>query len=94
MTPPNKTTLVRMQQTALEEMERIQIVQDYWVRDGAQQSPNPGQLLKRDDFAGIVRLIDIIQTDAVMLDRLKVGMARASIARVIEVTADAEVEPE
>ncbi len=30
MKPPGKSTLERMQLTAFEEMERIQIVQDFW----------------------------------------------------------------
>jgi len=95
MKPPGKSTLERMQLTALEEMERIEIVQDFWVKDGARQSPDPGQVRKRDDFAGIVRLIDIINSDTVMLDRLKSGLARASALRAAVVPAsDVEVEPE
>ncbi|WP_041748223.1 hypothetical protein [Bradyrhizobium cosmicum] len=84
-----------MQLTALEEMERIEIVQDFWVKDGARRSPDPGQMRKRDDFAGIVRLIDIINSDTVMLDRLKSGLARAQALRAAAVPAsDVEVESE
>lgn len=93
MKPPGKTTLVRMQQTALQEMERIQITQDALVAEGLLKAPDAGAIERRDDYAGIVRLIDVIQTDAVMLDRLKAGMARAAIARV-EISTDAQVEPE
>ncbi|MEY9466311.1 hypothetical protein ABH973_006724 [Bradyrhizobium ottawaense] len=96
MKPPGKTTLDRMQLTALEEMERIQIVQDFWVRDGARKGPDPDQVRKRDDFAGIVRLIDIVNSDRVMLDRLKDGLARASALRAAAAPAaeETEVEPE
>lgn len=93
MKPPAKATLLRMQQTALQEMERIQITQDALVATGLLKAPDGGAIGRRDDFAGIVRLIDIIQTDAVMLDRLKAAMARAAIARS-PAEVDAEVEPE
>ncbi|CUT12518.1 hypothetical protein BF49_3598 [Bradyrhizobium sp.] len=96
MKAPGKTTLDRMQLTAFEEMERIQIVQDFWVRDGARNEPDPDQVRKRDDFAGIVRLIDIINSDGVIIDRLKAGLARAPAVRapVADPSSDVEVEPE
>lgn len=71
MNPPGKTTLTRMQQMAELEAERIEIVQDYWVREGRIAEPVPEQVVRRDDFAGIVRLIDLIQSDEVILDRLE-----------------------
>jgi len=74
--PPGKTTLNRMQQTALIEMERIEITQDHWLSVGRIKAPVPEQLERRDDFAGIVRLIDAIQSDAVVLDRLQAAMKR------------------
>ncbi|WP_035679420.1 hypothetical protein [Bradyrhizobium liaoningense] len=95
MKPPGKSTLDRMQLTAFEEMERIQIVQDFWVKDGARKEPAPDQVNKRDDFASIVRLIDIINSDKVMLDRLKEGLARASsLLAATAPASDVEVEPE
>ncbi|TGN90904.1 hypothetical protein EOW77_0003465 [Bradyrhizobium yuanmingense] len=94
MKPPGKTNIMRMQQTALAEMERIEITQRALVAEKLLAAPDAGAMARRDDFAGIVRLIDLIQTDAVMLDRLKAGMARAAIARSTEVNVDAEVEPE
>lgn len=95
MKPSGKTTLDRMQLTAFEEMERIQIMQDALVREGMRSEPDAGQVRKRDDFAGIVRLIDMINSDAVMLDRLKTGLARAQALRAAVVPADdVEVEPE
>jgi hypothetical protein len=68
--PPGKTTLNRMQQTALIEMERIEITQDHWLSVGRIKAPVPEQLERRDDFAGIVRLIDAIMSDQVLLERL------------------------
>lgn len=41
MNPPGKTTLARMQHTAELESERIEIVQDFWVRDGRIAEPAP-----------------------------------------------------
>lgn len=70
MKPPGKTSLNRMQQAALIEMERIEITQDYWVREGARKEPLPELVARRDDFAGIVRLIDAITSDQVLLERL------------------------
>ncbi|MHC2604320.1 hypothetical protein [Bradyrhizobium liaoningense] len=84
-----------MQQTALQEMERIQITQDALVAVGLLKAPDVGAIERRDDFAGIVRLIDIIQSDAVMIDRLKAGMARAQATRLVAPAAEeTEVEPE
>lgn len=97
MKPPGKTTLDRMQLTAFEEMERIEIGQDGRIWAGMQKEPMPDQVRKRDDFAGIVRLIDIINSDKVMIDRLKEGLARAPAMRAAGAAAqarDVEVEPE
>ncbi|MES5483594.1 hypothetical protein QMZ05_12620 [Bradyrhizobium sp. INPA03-11B] len=83
MNPPGKTTLARMQHTAELEVSRIEIVQDYWVREGRIAEAMPEQVARRDDFAGIVRLIDLIQSDQVILDRLekrKQDMAAAKAA--------------
>ena len=70
MKPPGKTSLNRMQQTALAEMERIEISQDGRVAAGMIKEPMPEQVLKRDDFAGIVRLIDAIQADPTFRDEV------------------------
>jgi len=70
MIPPGKTTLTRMQLAALSEAERIEISQDGRVKLGMLKEPMPDQVSLRDDFAGIVRLIDLIQSDAVILERL------------------------
>lgn len=71
MKPPGKTTLDRMQRTALREAERIEIGQDARVRDGLLKEPMPHQVELRDDFMGIVRLIDRIMSDKAVLERLQ-----------------------
>lgn len=75
MKPPGKTTLARMQRSAMLEAERIEITQDYWVKDGRLSAPEPHLVERRDDFAGMVRLIDAINSDQDLLDRLKRRMA-------------------
>jgi hypothetical protein len=52
MKPPGKTTFDRMVLTAQAEVERIELGHDV-----------PELVRRRDDFAGIVRLIDVILTD-------------------------------
>lgn len=75
MKPPGKTTLARMQHTAMMEAERIEITQDFWVKEGRISEPEPHLVARRDDFAGMVRLIDAINSDQDLLDRLKRRMA-------------------
>jgi hypothetical protein len=48
----------------------------------------PDQVSLRDDFAGIVRLIDLIQADSVMLERVLKQMR--SPAAAAEASDDAE----
>ena len=81
MNPPGKTTLERMQRTAQIEAERIEISQDARVRAGMLKEPMPQQVEARDDFAGIVRLIDAITSDQMIMDRLKERMRGAAAAR-------------
>ncbi|MCP1832813.1 hypothetical protein [Bradyrhizobium sp. USDA 4545] len=90
MNPPGKTTLARMQHTAELEAERIEIVQDYWVREGRIAEPAPDQVARRDDFAGIVRLIDLIQSDQVILDRLEKRKQDMAAANAAVLAAQAE----
>ncbi len=80
MKPPGKTTLARMQRTAMLEAERIEISQDHWVREGRIKEPLPLMVETRDDYAGIVRLIDLIMSDQVLLERLQERMAKAAVA--------------
>lgn len=101
MKPPGKTTLARMQLAAMREAERIEISQDGRVREKMLTEPMPEQVLLRDDYAGIVRLIDIIMSDQVLLQRLqermaaKVSMAAPAPKMVDpenDVAVDAEVD--
>lgn len=66
-----------MQQSAQAEADRIELGPDeqYLVR-------------KRDDFVGIVRLIDAILSDQVVIDRLK---SRMSAQTILATDIDAEV---
>jgi hypothetical protein len=104
MNPPGKTTLPRMQKTAFEEQERIEISEGGRVREGLLPAPRPELVAKRDDFAGLVRLIDIICSDQVLLERLQERMAaRQAAARApaaaagvdpsADIAIDAEPEP-
>jgi hypothetical protein len=63
MKPPGKTTLARMQQTAFNEAERIATSQDARVLAGLLDAPMQCQVNLRDDYMGIVRLIDAIESD-------------------------------
>jgi hypothetical protein len=101
MIPPGKTTLARMQRAAMNEAERIEISQDGRVREKMLKEPMPHQVEQRDDFAGIVRLIDLIMSDQVLLDRLQQRMATIassapSVPKPIDpdkdIAVDAEVE--
>jgi hypothetical protein len=93
MIPPGKTTLYRMQMTALDEQQRIEISQDGRVRCGMQKEPLPEQIIKRDDFAGIVRLLDTIMSDKVILDRLEERAKAAKAAAPAPIaTGDEEIE--
>jgi hypothetical protein len=91
MIAPGKTTLFRMQRAAQLEAERIEISQDGRVSCRMLKEPMPDQVALRDDFAGIVRLIDTIMSDQALLDRLQDRM-RARTARAEPVaTGDEEI---
>jgi hypothetical protein len=95
MIPPGKTTLYRMQLAAQNEAERIEISQDGMVKCGMQKVPRTDQVALRDDFAGIVRMIDAIESDQFLLERLKERMARAPeplTAAATATHADEEIE--
>jgi hypothetical protein len=91
MIPPGKTTLARMQIAAFNEAQRIEISQDGRVSCGLLKEPMPDQVKLRDDFDGIVRLIDALESDPNLrdrvLERLK-GGARPKAER-----ADTEIVP-
>lgn len=91
MIPPGKTTLFRMQLAAHNEATRIEISQEGRVREGMLKEPMPEQVALRDDFAGIVRLLDTIMSDQLILDRLA-ERAKAAKAAAPITTGDEEVE--
>jgi len=78
MKPPGKTSLARMQRTAMLEAERIEISQDGRVRCGMLKEPMPNQVELRDDFIGMVRLIDVIHSDDVLYERVLAALRRTS----------------
>jgi len=71
MIPPGKTTFARMQAAAHSEAERIEIVEDGWVKAGEIAAPRPERVKLRDDYAGIVRVIDVILADDAMRGRIE-----------------------
>ncbi|WP_157195806.1 hypothetical protein [Bradyrhizobium sp. YR681] len=77
---PGKTSVARMQRTAMLEAERIEIVQDHWVKEGAITEPVPYMVQRRDDLMGVVRMIDAINSDPDLLDRVKKRMAALASA--------------
>jgi hypothetical protein len=96
--PPGKTTLFRMQQSAYLEAERIEISQDARVRAHLLKEPMPDQVAKRDDFAGIVRMIDAITSDQTLLDMLQrrmeaIAAAGHALPAVAEVSGDVAIDP-
>jgi hypothetical protein len=88
MKPPAKSTLFRMQQTAQAAADNIEFGQDARVRAGDLTEPMPDQVRKRDDFIGMVRLIEAILSDQVIIERLK---ARMSAQTILATDTDVEV---
>jgi hypothetical protein len=93
MIQPGKTTLARMQVAAHNESQRIEIVEDGWVTLGHLPAPRPDRVRLRDDFAGIVRLIDIIEGDEIILGRIEDALKRPAPARRAAAVADTELVP-
>lgn len=94
MKPPGKTTLPRMQAAAHNEATRIEISQDGRVSAGMLKEPMLDQVRLRDDFAGIVKLIDLIESDQVILDRLKKRMEQTERLPVETPAATSDDEEE
>lgn len=69
MKPPGKTTLYRMQQAAQSEQSRIELSLDR----------APYLAARRDDFAGIVRLISAILSSKEMIELLQARMSAMEI---------------
>jgi hypothetical protein len=94
MIPPGKTTLFRMQLAALNEAQRIEISQDGYVKLGMQKAPRGDQVELRDDFMGIVRMIDAIMSDQDLMELLKKRTRAMPIDSSVaaEINGDEEVE--
>lgn len=72
MLPPEAaTTFDRMRDAARAEASRIEGAEMVRLMAGERRTPYQCQMRKRDDFVGIVRLIDMITADPVILERLK-----------------------
>jgi hypothetical protein len=92
MIPPGKTTLFRMQLAAQNEAERIEIAQDGRVTLGMLKQPMPDQVRLRDDFAGIVRLIDAIMSDKALLERVQERLLAARSLASADAVAEGDEE--
>ncbi len=79
MIPPGKTTLARMQVAAHNEAQRIEIAQDGAITLGWRGEPLADQVKLRDDFAGIVRLIDWLEADPIAMGRFEDAMRRPAV---------------
>ncbi len=64
------TTFDRMSAAAAAEAGRIEIGQQALVDAGIQTEPHPDKVALRDDFDGIVRLIELIKNDKFIMERL------------------------
>jgi hypothetical protein len=82
MNPPGITTLSRMHRAAFLEAERIEIGQDARVQAGLIKAPLQEMVERRDDFAGLVRLIDLIYTDQILLERVERRIKEQTASRV------------
>lgn len=75
MNPPGQTTLSRMRVTAGIAAGDIERMQDHLLETGVHSSPSETAVARRDDFHGIVRLIDEILSDeqlkAAVINKLK-----------------------
>lgn len=64
------TTFDRMSAAAAAEAGRIEIVQQMLVSAGTLPEPDAATMALRDDFDGIVRLIELIKNDKYIMERL------------------------
>jgi len=97
MKPPGRTTLNRMLLTAMRAQAEIEGSEQARILAGMQTQPDAQRLERRDDFAGFVRLIDVIQSDRQVFDRLQQLMARRkemTIDDLATVLDDGEVKAE
>lgn len=65
------TTFDRMSAAAANEAARIEISNHALVEAGILTEPHPDKVALIADFDGIVRLIELIKNDSVIMERLK-----------------------
>lgn len=90
--PVGRTTFDRMRDTAAAEMSRVESSQLARLVSGVLAEPMPGEMKKRDDLFALVRLIDIILSDKMLIDRLS---ERRAAQRQAELATEdnTEIEP-
>lgn len=71
MIAAGKTTFIRMRETAYEKMRDIEMSQDARALVDPLSTPHPETVQQRDDFAGIVRLLDVIMMDPDLIEDIK-----------------------
>ncbi|XUM25068.1 hypothetical protein ACRAVF_33935 (plasmid) [Bradyrhizobium oligotrophicum S58] len=96
MKPPGKTTLNRMMLTAQRIQEEIEGSQRARMLAALIAAPQPDQVERRDDCAGIVRLIDAIQHDRQLFELLRRAMERRNCMTIEDIAPlrDPEVDAE
>lgn len=94
MNPRGKTTLNRMMLTAMRCQEEIEGSQRARIKAGLIDRPEREQLMRRNDFAGIVRLIDVIQNDLEAFERIKKLMARRDVMDIDDLATMQPTESE
>lgn len=94
--PPAKpTSLDRMRDAAFAEVARIESGQLSRLVSGSLADPMKEQMQKRDDFFGLVQLIDLILSDQALLDRIKERRKalKAAVAPAPVAAGDEEIDP-
>lgn len=81
---PAPVTLREMAALVEAEAERIGITQAHLIERGLRQTPAPTELRRREIFEAIGRLVDMVQSDSLITDRLRelVGKRRAALAAI------------
>lgn len=64
-------TFEQMRMALTAEAERIGIVQKLLVDADMRKAPDPGYMKQKEIFEATVRLIDIVSTDDVILNRIR-----------------------
>lgn len=70
------------------EATRIAVCQDFLVDTAIRKEPAPGELRRKEVFEAIVRLIEIVRVDEIILARIAVAVKRANEAIAREAVPD------